>query len=433
MTGSNADCGRTGVHHRTAPRPAPAPAPGALLLALPLASLALAAAGLAERPLPRQQEETREFISREAAAPAAAAEQGPAELPRLIARLDAPEFMQRQEASAAIISDDRITISMIEAALAREDLTPEQRQRLRHIQKHRFESSSRAGMGVKFATQLLPHRVVLDATIPPFRSTEFLQTGDIIESADGIPLRSTRAFDLIRTIILSHDPGEELPIVVRRGEERLELRIPLGRYGDLNNTIALDPSDLERAWRARLARTPDPAREILDPGVPMEDWTKMERDDRERRAARDADATRTGLVAVPPRIIIAGGRPRPPFFDEGEFNKLVVLRNKDELRFEDIQIIREQQAEQQRRIAAVRIAPASPPMSLADEIARVRAVAEQARAEIERLRNEAAAGRHVPPAMLDQHETTLLAADRVLVALLAEQKEAGEPGAPDAP
>lgn len=419
MTGSNADRGRTGVHHRTAPRRAAA----AALLALAV-TLAAGGAGHAQRP---QQEEVREFISREAA------EHSPTELPRLIALLDSPEFMKRQEASATIIADDRITITMIEAALAREDLSPEQRLRLRHIQKHRFETTPRAGMGVQFATQLLPHRVVLLATIPPFKSTEFLQTGDIIESADGVPLRSIRAFDLIRTIILSHDPGEELPLVVRRGEERLELRVPLGRYSDLNNTIPLDPADLERAWRARLARTPDPGREILDPGVPMEDWAQMEQDDRERRAARDADAARTGLAAVPPRIVIAGGRPRPPFFDEGEFNKLIVLRNKDELRFEDIQLIREQQAEQQRRIAALRTAPTSPPMPLADEIARVRAVAEQTRAEIQRLRAEAAAGRHVDPRILDQHETTLRAADRVLAALLAEQKDAGEPEEPEAP
>lgn len=166
----------------------------------------------------------------------------------LVAKLDSDDILERDRITQRLIASKAHTFAQIEEQLRSPDLSAEQRLRLMRVAKEKFAGTPRAAMGVQFDNFLLPTRVVIGKTFEPFASSTMLEEGDMIVEAAGLPTVGLGARNMLRSVILAHEPGDKLPITVRRGSEKVKLELPLGNFGDLQNG-RMDPGDVERAWR----------------------------------------------------------------------------------------------------------------------------------------------------------------------------------------
>jgi hypothetical protein len=170
--------------------------------------------------------------------------------------------------------------------LRRNDLTPEQRARLRQLGQRLFETRERAALGVSFDTRNRDDHVTIDRVIENFPVADFLRAGDIVRRVDGRPLRGT---DHMRWMILSKEPGQTLTMLVDRAAregaggpmETLTLEVPLGRYADLETGRALSPLDLHVAFDVLLERSSasgDPAAGVpaISTGLNPVEWLERE-------------------------------------------------------------------------------------------------------------------------------------------------------------
>lgn len=171
-------------------------------------------------------------------------------LESLIADLSSPDFETRQRASDRLSLDASITFADLERVLKSQRLPIEAHARLLTAARERFRFSPRGAMGVGFNLRFLQSRIVIDRTYAPFPCHRILEPGDLIVEADGVRLHGPAAQPLIQGLIVARDPGTVMRLVVRRGAERLELDVPLGRFADLENSN-LDELRLARAWRTR--------------------------------------------------------------------------------------------------------------------------------------------------------------------------------------
>jgi hypothetical protein len=170
----------------------------------------------------------------------------------LVTALASPDFAVRQRATEQLAANDQFTLEMMESTLARKDLTLECRYRLSSIARQRFFRTPRAALGFRFGEQLRDPAVVGE-TFQPFPAAKILEPGDMIIRADGVKLDGPAARPLLQSIIISHDPGEILHVVIRRGARKMELEIPLGKFADLGNGGGpLVEERLARAWRFRV-------------------------------------------------------------------------------------------------------------------------------------------------------------------------------------
>lgn len=268
------------------------------------------------------------------------------DLARLVALLDSPQHAARAEATLALKIDERFTLARLEAALRNPDLTPEQRERLLDVHKARFERTPRAAMGVQF-DYTLPQRVVIGLTHEPFHVSKVLRPGDMITAADGVRLHGPDASGVMRALILSHDPGDEVPVEVRRGAERLNVTIRLGRWADFGGNARGAPveSDIRVSWNARIARAlaglPRHGGEPIPTGLTAAQWAEMERAAQVRRGTHQAAMIREGKAAANPRLILAGGRPRNDLPDEFDRERPELI-GKDEINALQWQRMRQQ-------------------------------------------------------------------------------------------
>lgn len=194
----------------------------------------------------------------------------------LVAKLDAPKFADRQRALADLIDDKRITLDHIAALLndLASPLSPEQLSRLTQVAKDRFLKLDRGAVGMSFEGNLRD-RVVVSTLYDPFPAAKLLRVGDIIVEAAGVTLHGPSSRQTIQSIIISHDAGASIPMVIRRGREKLSLNVPLGKYSDLSaNGGMLMDTTFNRAWRFR-ARTLLLARSTNAPiAVDVATWTQ---------------------------------------------------------------------------------------------------------------------------------------------------------------
>ena len=175
----------------------------------------------------------------------------PAELRALVDALASPDFKVRDEASTRLSDDAAFTLPQIESALKDDNLSHEQRYRLLAAARERFERTPRAAMGVQFAPNLRD-RIFVGKTFEPFASHQLLEEGDLIVEAAGVKVSGPNAQWTIQGIIVARDPGDVLPIVVRRGPAKLNINLALGSFSDLPNSTLQD-GRLIRAWRVRCA------------------------------------------------------------------------------------------------------------------------------------------------------------------------------------
>ncbi|MCW5753554.1 MAG: PDZ domain-containing protein [Phycisphaeraceae bacterium] len=176
-----------------------------------------------------------------------------------IAALDAPALFERELAQARLEQTPGLSLSAIEAILARDGLAAEQRVRLEALAWRRFAMGPRAAMGVSFGPAV--DGVMIASTSEGFASRELLVEGDVVLSAGG---RVMRVQEDLRIAILAREPGERIPLRLRRAGEEIFIDLPLGSYDDLRGGARLTGEILAEAWRERQAIfSGDPGDEVV--------------------------------------------------------------------------------------------------------------------------------------------------------------------------
>lgn len=170
----------------------------------------------------------------------------------IIRDLGSKDFAARKRATDLLNGSEQFTLAMIERALQDKTLSLEARTRLLSSGRLKFFSTPRAALGFQFGGALRD-RVVVGKTFAPFASARLLEEGDMIVGADGYVLTGPSARPLLQAIIISHDPGEVIKLVVRRGGQKLNIDVPLGSFANLDQGGWLGPDRLVPAWKVRAA------------------------------------------------------------------------------------------------------------------------------------------------------------------------------------
>jgi hypothetical protein len=191
-------------------------------------------------------------------------------LESVLPRLDSPSVFDRLEAQDEARRVVGSRLATVEAVLARPTLSPEQTERLSSLGYSIFATQPRAAMGVRFGlTQAAGAGVVIDGAVPGFDSARVLLPGDIIITIAGVEVHEQMD---ARRIIISFDPGEEIPMEISRQGQVRDVAVRLGSYADLNNGFrAVDSATLRLAWETRAARLRRAAPETsLPTGLPQD-------------------------------------------------------------------------------------------------------------------------------------------------------------------
>lgn len=159
-----------------------------------------------------------------------------------VADLDAPDFTVRENASKRLQEDPEISLDAVAMALAKPDLTAEQQQRLMTAIRERFVNTPRPAIGISFSFNSIeaPRGLLISGVFDGFPAVDdkSIQYLDIIESLDGESLQAdpapaqgrnfnqlSSAQQKLRAIVMSHDPGEQVPaVVLRLADPHPELR-----------------------------------------------------------------------------------------------------------------------------------------------------------------------------------------------------------------
>lgn len=236
--------------------------------------------------------------------------EAPARLAKLIEELQSPDFKTRCRADRTLNEDTGISLSQIELAIKQhgDDLTLDTRERLCSAARGRFNQTPRAAMGIQFwMNSNLRDRVVIERTFPKFDSNTKLEDGDMVVEADGVKIGGPTARTRFQSVIVSHDPGDVIPLVVRRGEQKLDTEVKLGRRDELENNPGVTPDILDRAWRVRADSILRPEQAAIRPPVVPQDWSDRQTTAQirvERLAARRKGPTPGGPT------LVGGGMPR---------------------------------------------------------------------------------------------------------------------------
>lgn len=180
-------------------------------------------------------------------------------LASLVTDLGSSDFARREAASDALLERAReLEAALSSGAINAQRLSPEQRLRIDDALRTSFGQSPRPGMGIQFApAQPGLNALTLARVVPNFPSATMLRAGDTIVAIDGERLRLTdpSAAARVRQHILSYNPGDVIEVVVQRAGDRLALRVPLGRFDQLDNQQSVPPpEDLLEAWEIRKQR-----------------------------------------------------------------------------------------------------------------------------------------------------------------------------------
>lgn len=176
---------------------------------------------------------------------------GAAEVAGLIDDLGSASWTEREAASSALMAADRLPQGVILTAMAREDLSAEQRLRLTRVAAARFRNEPLGGLGVSFGNSG-EGGVQIQAVVNGFPAAEILRAGDVILAIDDTVVGGQ---DHVRAEILSRAPGSLMPALVRRDRTVLDLRLPLGAYANLDGAASLDESTVLWAMRLRYGRS----------------------------------------------------------------------------------------------------------------------------------------------------------------------------------
>lgn len=218
-------------------------------------------------------------------------------------------------------------------------LTLEQETRLSMVARDLFISTDRAGMGVTFSMEVVEGGVGIDSAtnMPGFFARDVLKSGDIIRSADGLPI-NTRSE--ARAAVLSHDPGDVMVLGILRRGTPMTVNLKLGNFSNLRdaqNPMRAEPPEprvLDAAWKLRLNRELNrdqalqnkSSRPVIAGLLDEDRWANLERGLILIRQKMVQRANATGhqvpdrmvdAWSGPPRSIAAAGQPR-----HGKFYRL---------------------------------------------------------------------------------------------------------------
>lgn len=190
----------------------------------------------------------------------------------LIAQLDDESWPVREAATEALLVVDAVPMEVIETAMTREDLSPEQHARLARIAIARFRATPMGGLGVSFGAAG-DAGVQIQGVVPGFPAADMLRAQDSILAIGDVVVRGQ---DHVRAEILSRGPGETLPVLLRRERTVVEMELPLGSYDRLDAAAALDDATVLRAMRLRYGRrAAQPAEmDVIGTGLGMDAWTR---------------------------------------------------------------------------------------------------------------------------------------------------------------
>ncbi len=177
------------------------------------------------------------------------------------------DFGARERATEALAADGAVPEDAIWAAVRREGLTEEQRERCVAALRERFFRADRPALGIQMEQQAHEKGVVVTPR-KGFPATDLLAPNDVVMSIDGLSLRADDRGELVaaqsamRAAIMSHVPGECVALRVLREEQTLEISAPLGKFADLElgrpgepQRASDDPAFLlPEAWALRMAR-----------------------------------------------------------------------------------------------------------------------------------------------------------------------------------
>lgn len=168
----------------------------------------------------------------------------------LIDELGSDSWAARETATATLMTIGSLAQDEILAAMARADLSTEQRLRLTRVAAARFRNEPLGGLGVSFGNSS-EGGVQIQAVVNGFPAAQILRAGDVILAIDD---EMVGGQDHVRAEILSREPGTLLPVLVRRDRTVLDLRLPLGAYANLDGAAALDEMTVAWAMRLRYGR-----------------------------------------------------------------------------------------------------------------------------------------------------------------------------------
>ena len=192
----------------------------------------------------------------------------------LIDRLDDPAWLTRQEAMRMLGDpNEGYELGMLAESLERDDLSPETCGRLWSAARSLFEQSPKAGLGVGFGAVRdggIEIRTVVE-DVGSFPAAAMLMPGDLIIGADGDGVTGTEE---LRAVILSHEPGDLLNLLVERNGDVLDLDLPLGSFGSLRGAAPMSPMVADQAIRLRWTRRgiSIPETTTSGSGLTAEDW-----------------------------------------------------------------------------------------------------------------------------------------------------------------
>ncbi len=183
----------------------------------------------------------------------------------VVSRLDDPLFAVRQRATSDLATRDDLTLARLESMLADEPLSPEQRLRITAVARAVFERGPHAAMGIRFASGDDTQPARIQQPQPGFDAARVLMPGDQVLEADGFPIPQQ---GILRSLILSHSPGDSLPLKIRRDGREIETGVVLGSFAELDGAGSPRPVDLLAAWQLRRSRAGLGERErVIEPGV----------------------------------------------------------------------------------------------------------------------------------------------------------------------
>lgn len=192
----------------------------------------------------------------------------PRPLKDVVADLASADYKTREAASNELVDTKDFSLAQLEGALKDPALTPEQRLRLERAGFRLFKDIPHGALGVEFTGSIDVAEV--GSVKKGFPSAATLKPGDVITAIDGESVTSRVSTDrrtsTVRALVVSHDPGDEVPVTVLRGGVPVKLTVKFGDFKDLARdvpgpnpafiqTAVIDESEFNAAWAQRLKRT----------------------------------------------------------------------------------------------------------------------------------------------------------------------------------
>ncbi|HYF15567.1 MAG TPA: PDZ domain-containing protein [Phycisphaerales bacterium] len=190
----------------------------------------------------------------------------------LFARLGSESWEARDESHRRLRDGAGLSLADVEAALRTHGADPEARRRITDIGWKHFVNAPHAAMGVQFNAAQESRGVVISDTIAGFDSTRVLRGGDALLSIAGVDVSQQAD---AAAVIVSHDPGAEIVVVVERDGEVFEAPLRLGAFTALPGMgRGINEATLQRAWEMRVQRivADAPAPAPVVPGLSPRRW-----------------------------------------------------------------------------------------------------------------------------------------------------------------